>query len=146
MPSQNRESERRRLRERYLQNQEAVRIYQRAYYARNKERIRAQRKNLYHADLEKARAKSRAGVARSRKKRQYGMDQAQIIARAAAQGGCGICRASTPGKLGWCVDHCHVTGRVRGVLCTRCNSGIGMLRDNAEMCVRAAQYLGWGHG
>lgn len=40
-----------------------------------------------------------------------------------------------------CVDHCHDTGRVRGILCGPCNSGIGMLRDNDAILDSAARYL-----
>ena len=39
------------------------------------------------------------------------------------------------------VDHCHNTGRVRGLLCQTCNTGIGMLKDNASMCLKAYEYL-----
>lgn len=39
------------------------------------------------------------------------------------------------------IDHCHVTGKVRGVLCTNCNTGIGNLRDSAELLKKAIQYL-----
>lgn len=39
------------------------------------------------------------------------------------------------------VDHCHNTGRVRGILCVRCNSGIGYFLDDPEIARRAAAYL-----
>jgi hypothetical protein len=40
-----------------------------------------------------------------------------------------------------CIDHCHATGKVRGILCSLCNKGIGALRDSATLCERASQYL-----
>jgi hypothetical protein len=56
----------------------------------------------------------------------------------AAQGGlCAICER--PLKL--FVDHNHQTSVVRALLCNGCNSGIGMLGDDASRCYRAAQYL-----
>jgi hypothetical protein len=39
------------------------------------------------------------------------------------------------------IDHDHSAGRVRGVLCRRCNTGIGMLGDNLEGVLRAVEYL-----
>ncbi|QOV45724.1 endonuclease domain-containing protein [Streptomyces chromofuscus] len=39
------------------------------------------------------------------------------------------------------VDHCRGTGRVRGVPCFNCNSGLGLLRDDPEAANRAADYV-----
>lgn len=39
------------------------------------------------------------------------------------------------------VDHCHETGRVRGLLCRYCNVGIGHLKDSALLCILASEYL-----
>jgi hypothetical protein len=39
------------------------------------------------------------------------------------------------------VDHCHETGKVRGLLCRRCNHGIALLGDNVEGLERALKYL-----
>ncbi len=39
------------------------------------------------------------------------------------------------------VDHCHNTGKVRGLLCTKCNTGIGQLSDSPELCINAYNYL-----
>jgi len=58
----------------------------------------------------------------------------------AAQGGvCAICRREPPYKL--FIDHCHTTGRVRGLLCAPCNTGLGFLHDSQERALRAAAYL-----
>lgn len=40
-----------------------------------------------------------------------------------------------------CVDHCHVTSKVRGVLCRSCNAALGQLGDTLEAVESAAQYL-----
>ena len=39
------------------------------------------------------------------------------------------------------VDHCHKTGKVRGLLCSNCNHGIGMLKDNIGILENAIKYL-----
>ncbi|WP_153544463.1 endonuclease VII domain-containing protein [Streptomyces sp. RB17] len=71
-------------------------------------------------------------------KRNYGLTEAERDAMIAAQRGlCAICLAAPPAH----VDHCHKTGRVRGVLCFNCNSAIGKLRDDPEAARRAAAYL-----
>ncbi len=40
-----------------------------------------------------------------------------------------------------CIDHCHKTKRIRGVLCTRCNTGLGLFKDNTKVMQIAIQYL-----
>jgi hypothetical protein len=40
-----------------------------------------------------------------------------------------------------CIDHCHTTETVRGILCTQCNSGLGMFRDSAQLLAKAIKYL-----
>jgi hypothetical protein len=39
------------------------------------------------------------------------------------------------------IDHCHNTGKIRGLLCGNCNSGIGMLKDSITLVKSAANYL-----
>lgn len=39
------------------------------------------------------------------------------------------------------VDHCHKTGKVRALLCTQCNSGIGFFRENINVMKKAIGYL-----
>ena len=40
-----------------------------------------------------------------------------------------------------CVDHCHGSGKVRGLLCKKCNSAIGLLGDNVDILSAAITYL-----
>lgn len=55
-------------------------------------------------------------------------------------GKCKICNLETPGKP-LHVDHCHTTGKVRGLLCTTCNRGLGHFKDNITNLEKAILYL-----
>jgi hypothetical protein len=66
------------------------------------------------------------------------------------QGGCcAICKVTenykghTGYRKDWSfsVDHCHTTGKVRGLLCNQCNRGIGMLQDDTNILKAAINYL-----
>ncbi|MFF7885026.1 endonuclease VII domain-containing protein [Streptomyces sp. NPDC020794] len=71
-------------------------------------------------------------------KRQYGLTEAERDEMVASQMGlCVICLKAPAVH----VDHCHETGRVRGVLCFNCNSAIGKLGDDPDAVRRAAAYL-----
>jgi hypothetical protein len=72
--------------------------------------------------------------------RVYGLTPELYDEMRAAQGGmCAIC--SKAGNRRLAVDHDHVTGRVRGLLCDLCNKAIGALGDTAEGVMRAVAYL-----
>ncbi len=64
---------------------------------------------------------------RRRHWRGMGFDPDVVEQLYANSSGCEIC-GDTEAKL--VVDHCHTTGALRGLLCNRCNTGIGQLRDN----------------
>ncbi|WP_381800394.1 endonuclease VII domain-containing protein [Streptomyces niveus] len=71
-------------------------------------------------------------------KRQYGITEAQRDEMISSQMGiCVICLSAPAAH----VDHCHETGRVRGVLCFNCNSAIGKLGDDPDTLRRATAYL-----
>lgn len=55
---------------------------------------------------------------------------------------CAICfRPESDFKKGLCVDHCHTTGKFRGILCHRCNTSIGQMDDDTDRMLRAIQYI-----
>jgi hypothetical protein len=58
-------------------------------------------------------------------------------------GVCAICSKEPPNhyKKRLNVDHCHTTGKVRGLLCDACNRAIGLLKDSQELLEKAKQYL-----
>ena len=56
---------------------------------------------------------------------------------------CGICGGTdthSPSKY-FSVDHCHDTGKIRGLLCNRCNRGLGFLGDTSSGLQKALEYL-----
>jgi hypothetical protein len=71
--------------------------------------------------------------------RRYGLSLADYRALEKRQGNaCAICRKVTRAL---CIDHCHVTGRVRGLLCRRCNSALGFYADDQRLLRAALAYL-----
>lgn len=76
-------------------------------------------------------------------RKKYGLTAAEWNALFDAQGRCcAICGDSedTHAK-GWHVDHDHATNKVRGILCGRCNAGLGFFVDDDTRLVRAIEYL-----
>lgn len=82
---------------------------------------------------------------RSRALRQfYNISMQEYDALHAAQGGhCALCPATTSDRSGRSlhVDHEHISGRVRGLLCAKCNTALGGLGDNEEGLARALAYV-----
>jgi hypothetical protein len=58
-------------------------------------------------------------------------------------GKCHICKSeeSRKGFNDLCIDHCHDTLKVRGLLCNSCNVGLGCFKDNPELLKKAIDYL-----
>ena len=79
----------------------------------------------------------------ARLKKAYGITLEEYEGLLAQQGNrCAICSADKPGGIGrFHVDHDHVTGRVRGMLCNNCNTAIGLMRENTTILRSAIEYL-----
>lgn len=79
------------------------------------------------------------------RKRNYGLAPGEFDRLLAAQGGrCAICGSDHPnGRPGhtFAVDHDHTTGAVRGILCAKCNHGLGQFHDSKELLSKAIDYL-----
>jgi len=80
----------------------------------------------------------------------YGINQKQYLTMLETQGGlCAICKTNNPlGRdvvnskdISFCVDHCHKTLKVRGLLCNLCNRALGLLKDDPETLKNALNYL-----
>jgi hypothetical protein len=77
-------------------------------------------------------------------KRKYGLTIEQYNVQLVKQNGvCAICKTKTPGNGNerFAVDHDHITGSPRGLLCISCNNGLGAFKDNVEYLQAAIHYL-----
>jgi hypothetical protein len=102
---------------------------------------RVQKKREYDRNMTQEKAAEYARNKRKSKlKRKYGLtldDFENILTEQG--GGCSICKAVPERPLD--IDHCHTTGHVRGLLCNKCNTGLGLFGDSPERLEAAAKYL-----
>jgi hypothetical protein len=114
------------------------------YSTAHKEEIAAKARHKWATDAEfreKGLAASRARDSHADKLKQvYGLSTADYNAMLRQQNGaCAICRRTSAERL--CVDHCHKTNRVRGLLCRKCNTGLGCYGDDPDRIEAAIAYL-----
>lgn len=109
--------------------------YRARYYEKHKDEILRLGKEYYAAYPEKD--------ADRHLKRNYGIGLDEYSEMLVSQDGkCAICEVNQKElKTRFSVDHDHKTGHVRGLLCHRCNMGLGMFLDNPDIVSRAAKYL-----
>lgn len=112
-----------------------------------KRKWRMRNPNKVRANRRRYRENNKETVASSRRKAHlkkfYRLTIAQYDLMFQAQGGCcAICGSASPGKTKYFhVDHNHVTGKIRGLLCMKCNLGLGSFNDNSSLLELAAKYL-----
>jgi len=77
---------------------------------------------------------------RNQAAKRYGVSREYYEKCMASSTTCEICGVAANGKeLSY--DHCHTTGKFRGLLCNKCNMAIGQLGDNLEGLLKAVKYL-----
>jgi Recombination endonuclease VII len=87
------------------------------------------------------------GIESSRRahlKRTYGLTLEEFNEKLKSQNNkCAICgNEETRDKHNvFAVDHCHKTGKIRDLLCWKCNSGLGLYNDNKQLLINAIKYL-----
>jgi hypothetical protein len=115
------EPNRSRAREWQRNNRERYRATQRAYVESGRKRVSNRKSYL---------------------KRTYGISVGEYDEMLAAQQGvCAICGRTPRDDISLHVDHCHVTGRLRGLLCFRCNNGLGDFGHDPALLEAALGYL-----
>ena len=133
-------------------NLEKLKLYQKEYYLKNKDKIKQHIKEKSQTEefKEKRRAFNKARKEKNRNiyyKKRYGIDLQEYNQLLISQNNkCAICKIDENEiKHGrntyFAVDHCHKTGKVRGLLCYKCNSVLGFVNDNIDNLVNAIKYL-----
>lgn len=89
---------------------------------------------------------SREVMRRSRLKNIWGLTEEAFEEMLRLQdGGCAICKSTEPrGRGKFHVDHDHATGKIRGLLCHSCNTGLGQFKDSVGRLSAAIDYLNRG--
>lgn len=116
------------------ENKEKARITRNAWRMNNKEKVSEYRKRWVakYPDKDKNR----------RLLYSTGITLARFEEMLKAQGGvCAICFHVSEDGRQLCVDHCHKTGKIRGLLCSACNTGIGLMKDDVSLMENAIKYL-----
>lgn len=119
--------------------EEAKRRARESYDRKPREVIRAQSRHWRATNPERARVTSRSLHLR----KTYGVTLEEYDAMVALQNGlCAICgMPPIKGHKKLVIDHCHSSGKVRGLLCGLCNTAIGAMRDDVEVMAKAIEYL-----
>lgn len=102
-------------------------------YLEGKDKIIKRSRDWYKNNKEK--------VSYDRKKKLYGIDKEienQLLEN--QNFACKICLKNLSDKL-YHIDHCHKSNKVRGILCVKCNTGLGKFEDNIEYLQNAIKYL-----
>lgn len=132
---------------RYVKNKGRKTAYNRAYYQINRLELLRLGKKYYESHREMKRdykkeywSKNRERASAQNRDKNYGLSPGEFDTLVSKQGGtCAICNKVSKKKL--CVDHCHDSGKVRGLLCFKCNFAIGQLDDSSERALSAYNYL-----
>jgi hypothetical protein len=131
-------------RRRYKENKEEIKRYQ----EENKDHIKQRKAKWYKANRDDLRTKARENYHKTKElvqdrrlKQKYGIsnnDYKQL--QDSQENKCAICNRKQNNKR-LAVDHNHKTGKVRGLLCEKCNRALGMFCDDIYLLEKAATYL-----
>ena len=118
--------------ERYLRNPETEIARVKKRQQGNGERLNAYRRD--HRQLESTKRRGRS----SHLKRKFGLTLDQYDELLVQQGGvCAICEDPPEDGKAFHIDHDHETGEVRGLLCLRCNNGLGQFKEDSDLLKKA---------
>jgi hypothetical protein len=118
---------------------EQARERSRRYRQRHPDRAAAAAKQWLAEHPDQARALARRAQEAFRLRSRHLLEHERDALLAAQDGRCAICRNADKRALS--IDHAHGTGRVRGLLCRRCNLGLGCFGDDIAFLEAAITYL-----
>lgn len=105
-----------------------------------KHKARCEYQKRYYRENEEYRNRARERAFASHLQRTYGLSVADFERMLAkCEGVCEIC-GGPPGRNRLDIDHCHISGKVRGLLCNVCNTRLAWLEDT-EWVAKAQDYL-----
>jgi Rps23 Pro-64 3,4-dihydroxylase Tpa1-like proline 4-hydroxylase len=107
------------------------------YRERTREQAKQRAKTWYSQNKERAKKTNRKN-----KLKQYGLTVDQYNQLIENQNNsCLICKKEFSEQIKSHIDHCHASGKVRGILCQKCNQGIGLFYESLESLQSAIEYL-----
>ena len=137
-------------------NRDKLAAYYKKYRLDNKDKLAAQDKKYYLDNRDKIAARKKVYIQDNKEtiksyslQKQYGITLAEYDLMVLAQNGicaiCGLGETAIDPRTGQIkrlsVDHNHQTNKVRELLCTRCNTALGLLKDSPELCHLSELYL-----
>lgn len=114
--------------------------YRREYYSKHKKSELTRMKNYRLKNLDKFKKyDKKLGL-----KKKYNLTIEQFEQMRIDQNNCcALCLTTFKTGKDTCVDHCHKTNKVRGLLCHKCNTGIGALNDSIVLLKKAIEYINY---
>lgn len=136
-----------------IKNKEKIKESKRKYHIKNREKLNKKTKKHYMEHREdyikksvawanKHPEQSRENWFRSKLLKRYNLTDNQYKEMLDGQGGiCSICGKTNENGKKLCIDHDHKTNEIRGLLCGKCNSALGLFNDDPDLLRAAERYL-----
>lgn len=131
-------------------HREEIKESQRLWRIANSALIKERAKKFREVHAEEIRARSRLSYYRNRDrakdtqlKKVYGISLVELEEMWESQDGkCSICEGSLAKRSGgYAIDHNHSSGKVRGLICSRCNFALGLVLESETTLLRLIEYL-----
>jgi len=135
--------------EHYEERKQMFRESKRREYLKNKDKILKRSKDWYYKNREDHLKSRREKYKENPEKHKalnleikYGISLDEYNQMLLKQNEvCAICNMNCKSGRSLAVDHCHKTGKIRGLLCSNCNNGIGRFNDSIELLKESIKYL-----